>query len=65
MGSSESNSCCSTGAGDGKSACCKSRWCGLIFKLVLVGLLACIATSLWEIKTAIRSVALETKSTGH
>jgi hypothetical protein len=38
---------CSTGSS------CAGRLCGVIFKLILVGLLTCIASSLWEIEKSV------------
>ena len=52
MESGTGQSCCTT---SGKCSCnsCKCRLCSLIFKLVIVGLLTCIASSLWEIDKSI------------
>ncbi|MSR70213.1 MAG: hypothetical protein EXS17_07705 [Phycisphaerales bacterium] len=63
MESSESKSCCST-KGSAAGSCCKGRLCGVIFKLLIVGLLACIASSLWDISQAIRMVSIATQSAG-
>ena len=49
-------SCCST---SGQCSCksCKCRLFSLIFKLAIVGLLTCIASSLWEIDKSIGRMA--------
>ncbi len=62
MGSNDSKDCCSTGSQGGA---CKGRLCGMIFKLIIVGLLACIATGLWEINQSILRVSIETRAAGH
>lgn len=44
MGSDSGQSCCTGG---------KSKVCGFLFKILIVGLLTCIASSLWEIEKAL------------
>ncbi len=46
------------GTSCGTSGSCKGRFCGMIFKLVLAGLLTCIASSLWEIEKALNKISV-------
>lgn len=64
MGSTDSTSCCTTKASGCAGGCCKCRLCSIIFKVLFIGLLACMASSLWEINHAIRMVSAVTASTG-
>gem|GEM_PF-1517543 len=49
METGSGQSCCTTKSSCSCS-CCKGRlWCQIIFKLIIVGLLTCIASSLWHI----------------
>lgn len=48
MGSDSGQSCCTGG---------NSKFCGFLFKLLIVGLLTCIASSLWDIEKALTQMA--------
>ncbi len=43
------------------SSCCKGKLCGLVFKLIIAGLLTCIASSLWEIEKSVSRMAATAK----
>lgn len=49
---STDNASCKT-----SGSCCKSRFCLILFKLIIAGLLTCIATSLWQIEKAVARIA--------
>lgn len=50
----------------GSSSCCdkKGKFCGMLFKILIVGLLTCMASSLWAIDKALGKIAFVDATSG-